>query len=141
MKTGHNSQWLKLTEEENLIVNIFSGDMLSSTNSFSDQSNDWSMKSCLHTVSCHQWNHLPLLTNTWGDLLPAGDAFSMIKSSLKVTRRLKMFHGLDLSAVFFNVIIPWLFLLSSVIIQILSYHQNECNNFTFLFQNPFDVFK
>lgn len=104
LKTGHNSQWLKLTEKKKLMVNIFSSGTLSSTNTFSDQSNDWSMKRCLLTVGCHQWNHLPLLTNTWRDLLLAGDAFSMIKSFLKVTRRLKMlFHSLDLSANFFNV--------------------------------------
>lgn len=46
-----------------------------------------------------------------------------------------------MSADFFSVTIQWFFLLNSLIIQILSYQQNERGDFTFSFQDPFDVFK
>lgn len=46
-----------------------------------------------------------------------------------------------MSADFFSVTVQWFFLLNSLIIQILSYQQNECDDFTSLFQKPFDIFK
>lgn len=46
-----------------------------------------------------------------------------------------------MSADFFNVTVQRFFLLNSLITQILSYQQNERDDFTFLFQDPFDVLK